>query len=322
MGAGTSPWPRRLALATLLAALPLAVFGGTVTTLREGMAIDGWWVLDRGHGDYFLLAYPVERWFASAGTFVEHTHRLFGALVGLLSIAYVVAASLAPRVPGRAAWAWVGLLAVCAQGALGGFRVLENSPELAFLHGAFAQAVLALLAVNVVLCQPAWTEAAPPARERSASLRRSAKLAVAAVYAQIVLGAWLRHGGSDAALVAHVAFAALATGAVIALARGLRETGEARFGGQARRLLVLVVAQLALGLLALVAIFVVSGGFTATVSTAEAISATAHVLFGALLLQATVASAMWAHRDPAREAAAARAEGCVTTAAMTWKAAR
>ena len=45
----SSPWPRRLALATWLGALPLVVLGGSVTTLRAGMAIDGWWVLDRGH---------------------------------------------------------------------------------------------------------------------------------------------------------------------------------------------------------------------------------------------------------------------------------
>ena len=38
---GASPWPRRFALATLAAALPLILFGGTVTTLRQGMAEDG-----------------------------------------------------------------------------------------------------------------------------------------------------------------------------------------------------------------------------------------------------------------------------------------
>ena len=76
-----SPWPRRLAWATLLAALPLVLFGGTVTTLRAGMAIDGWFVLEPGRGDHFLLAYPLEKWLRDPGTFTEHTHRLFGVLV-------------------------------------------------------------------------------------------------------------------------------------------------------------------------------------------------------------------------------------------------
>src|SRR5262249_41575588 len=72
-----SPWPRRLALAALVAAVPLVFFGGTVTTLHAGLAIDGWLVLEPGRGDHFLWLYPVDKWFRDVGTFVEHTHRLF-----------------------------------------------------------------------------------------------------------------------------------------------------------------------------------------------------------------------------------------------------
>jgi cytochrome c oxidase assembly protein subunit 15 len=302
---GTSPWPRRLALGTWLGALPLVVLGSSVTTLRAGMAIDGWWVLDRGNGDHFLLAYPVEKWFANAGTFSEHSHRLFGTLVGLLSILLVVAAHRARAGTQRVGWAWAGLLAVCLQGTLGGFRVLENSPDLAFLHGAFAQAVLAVLAVNVVLNDPQFAALRPRPHARARGLRRAAALAIGAVYAQIVLGAWLRHSGADLALIAHIAFAALATGAVVALARGMRESRDAELGRQSRRLLALVLLQVVLGLLALVAIVLVSGGFTAEVSTAETLTATAHVLFGAFVLQASVAAAMWIQRrfEPAEQTA-------------------
>jgi cytochrome c oxidase assembly protein subunit 15 len=290
------PWPARLALGAWLSALPLVVLGGTVTTLRAGMAIDGWWVLDRGNGDHFLLAYPVEKWFANAGTFAEHAHRLCGTLVGLFSIAYVVAAHRA-RVGGvRIAWAWIGLFAVCLQGTIGGLRVLENSPDLAFLHGALAQAVLAVLAANLVMSRPSRDDATSIVHERGGALRRASKLAVAAVYAQIVLGAWLRHSGNDFALVAHIGFAALASGAIVVLARDLRECGDAKFAARAWQLLALLIVQLGLGLLALLAIVLVSGGFTREVSTAEAVSATAHVLFGAFVLQAAVAAAMAIHR--------------------------
>lgn len=298
---GTSPWPRRLALSTWLSALPLVIFGGTVTTLRAGMAIDGWWVLDRGNGDHFLLAYPIEKWFANSGTFAEHTHRLFGTLVGMLSILYVFAAHRAKLGATRVRWAWIGLLAVCAQGAIGGFRVLENSPDLAFLHGVFAQATLAVLAVNVVLNDIAWTTTPQVSHASAHSLRKASILAIGAVYAQIVLGAWLRHSGSSLALVAHIAFAVIATGAVIVLARGMRESGDATLASAAKRLFVLILAQVFLGLIALIAIFLVSGGFTAEVSTAEALSATAHVLFGVFVLQATVAASMWIHHRFAAE---------------------
>lgn len=292
----TSPWPRRLALGTWLAALPLVVLGGSVTTLRAGMAIDGWWVLDRGNGDHFLLAYPIEKWFANAGTFTEHSHRLFGTLVGLLSILLVVAAHRARAGSLRVRWAWIGLVAVCLQGTLGGFRVLENSPQLAFLHGVIAQVVLAVLAANVVLNDSQFVASRGREHSRAAGLARASRLAIAAVFAQIFLGAWLRHTGNDLALVAHIAFAAIATGAVIVLARGLREVRDAELASQAKRLFVLILVQVALGLVALVAIVLVSGGFTAEVSTAETISATAHVLFGAFTLQATVAAAMWISR--------------------------
>jgi cytochrome c oxidase assembly protein subunit 15 len=294
----TSPWPRRIALSAWLGALPLVVLGGAVTTLRQGMVIEGW--ITGLDGEHFLLAYPFEKWFSDAGHFSEHTHRLFGALVGLLSIAYVVATHRARAPKARVAWAWIALLAVCAQGAIGGFRVLENSPDLAFLHGAIAQVVFAVLAVNLVLSAPDWAERRAVATPAADSLRRLSCVAVVAVYAQIVLGAWLRHTGSEVALVAHLAFAVIATGAVVALARALRESGDTTLVRQGRRALVLAAVQVGLGLAALIAIFLVSGGFTSEVSAAETITATAHVLFGALVLQSTVAAAMWIHRSYVR----------------------
>jgi cytochrome c oxidase assembly protein subunit 15 len=294
-------WPYRLALGAWLSALPLVVLGGTVTTLRQGMAIDGWWVLDRGHGDYFLLAYPVQRWFATAGTFSEHTHRLCGVLVGLFAIAYLVSVlATRRRETALVRMAALGLFAVCAQGALGGFRVLENSPQLAFLHGAFAQLVFALLGANVALASPAWRAVARAAGDGTV-VRRWSWIAVGAVYAQIVLGAWLRHSGDELPMTFHFVFAALAAGAVFAFARAASETGVERLVRRARQLRWLVIAQLCLGGLATVAIFVVSGGFKADVSVAEGITATSHVLLGALLLQHAVVSSMWAHRLVAAE---------------------
>jgi cytochrome c oxidase assembly protein subunit 15 len=290
-------WARPLALSVWLSAAVLVAFGGAITTLRAGMAIDGWWVLDRGAGDHFLLAYPLEKWFATSGTFAEHTHRLVGVLVGLLSIAYALLRTFEkPRSGFKLALAWSGLLAVCLQGAVGGFRVLENSPELAFLHGALAQLVFALLGANVVVSAAAWNSSAgTAARDGVGRLARTAWLTAAVLYLQIVLGAWLRHAGVELALTLHIVVAAFATGAVVSLARSLRRASAhaAQLAALGARLAALLVAQLALGLTTLAAIFVVSGGFTAEVSGAETLSATLHVLVGALLLQQTVAAAMW-----------------------------
>jgi cytochrome c oxidase assembly protein subunit 15 len=312
--AAPSAWPRRLAWATLLAALPLVLLGGTVTTLRAGMAIDGWWVLEPGRGDHFLLAYPLEKWLRDAGTFSEHSHRLFGTLVGLLSIAHVTATVALDRRRELVAGAVGGLVAICAQGALGGLRVLENSQHLAFLHGSFAQAVFALLTLNVWLASEAWRTLPRGVEVRAGLLRGLSWLAAAAVYGQIVLGAWLRHTGAALPLVLHVAGAFLSAGAVLAAARAWRKAaGESRARAPLARAgigaQVLLGVQVLLGLAALVAVVMFSGGFQGAVSTGEMIFATAHVLFGALLLAQCLGGLLWSYRLVASASEGARAPG-------------
>lgn len=308
------PWPRRLAWATLLAALPLVLLGGTVTTLRAGMAIDGWFVLEPGRGDHFLLAYPVEKWLRDAGTFSEHSHRLFGTLVGLLAIAHVAATLQWDRRRELVACAVAGLVAICGQGALGGFRVLENSQELAFLHGSFAQAVFALLCVNVVLASDDW-RALPRRRDDGARAARGlAWFAVLAVYGQSVLGAWLRHTGFALPLALHVLGAFAAVAAVVLAARKWKQVAGDDAGARplaraARRAHALLGLQFLLGIGALLAVTVLSGGFQGKVSTGEMVFATAHVLCGALLLAQCLAGALWSQRLLATAEESAHARG-------------
>jgi len=325
--AASALWARRLAWGVWISTAVLVALGGVITTLRAGMAIDGWWVLDRGNGDHFLLLYPLEKWFATKGTFSEHTHRLVGVVVGLLSIGYVVARSIErPRSTTKLKLAWAGLLAVCAQGAVGGFRVLENSENLAFLHGALAQLVFALLGVNVVLSARAWERArlaGEPRPSEAASLpsARVAWIAAAVIYAQTVLGAWLRHTGFELALALHLVFAAVAVGVVLNLARTLRRSATPleRIG---RRLMHLLMLQLALGLATLLSI-VVSGGFKAEVSALETITATSHVLIGALLLQQAISGALWIARLNSVAPAVARHAALRSEQApgLSWRAA-
>lgn len=315
-GAPRSAWPRRLALATLCVAVPLAFFGGSVTTLEAGLAIDGWLVLEPGRGDWFLWFYPVEQWFRDAGTFVEHTHRLLGSAVGLLAIATVVACLLRERGAARGL-SVAALAAVIAQGTLGGLRVLEKSDDLAFLHGAFGQAVFALLAATWIATSPAWQAARARAIANAAPLRSAALLATAAVYAQIVAGAWLRHGGSGLALLVHLVLILAVVGAVVRAGRELRaasaepalDPAEASALRRcARTLHALLWAQVALGVGAFFSVYVLVGKVAATVE--QGLFPTLHVLGGAALLCASVATLLWtrriapAHADGRDEAAA------------------
>src|SRR5258708_471692 len=120
-----SPWLHRLAVLTACTVmLPIAV-GTVVTTEGAGIAFPDWPASD-GYG---MFAYP---WLRSAGAqFLEHGHRLAGIVIGLASIGLCTAlAWKEPRTWVKLLGAAV-LLAVVAQGLLGGFRVLQNAEDLA-----------------------------------------------------------------------------------------------------------------------------------------------------------------------------------------------
>ena len=295
------PWPYRLSLATWIASIPLVLFGGTVTTLRAGMAESGWIRPD----GYFLWAYPVEKRFGSLGVFVEHHHRELGSLVGLLAIAAAIAAWRKESRPLARTLPALALLAVCVQGLLGGLRVLENSPQLAFVHGALAQAVFGLLFATALYLSPRWRAVSPSACKTAPGLARTTSFLVAATFVQVSLGAWLRHTGSDLGLALHVLVAAAVLGAVVSSSKQMRAAVDqgSRGGsdrgillGVKRNLAILVGVQIALGALTTFWIYEVSGGMQAPVSMGEAIFATGHVAVGALLLAQSVAAAMWVRR--------------------------
>ncbi len=298
----SGPWARRSAWLAALCTVPLILFGGSVTTLGAGMAVEGWLIAE-GH---FLLFFPAEKWFRDTATFVEHTHRLWGMLVGLFVLACAALAWLREEPRAARVTALVALLAVIGQGALGGLRVLENSPRLAFLHGALAQLVFAVLCVNALVFSRGWRTLAPLARaavsERRA-LAAAAGVALFATYAQVVLGAWYRHGlrpepAADTGLrfLLHglgALFVLLALGTLArrgSLLRQAEGTLPAGLERALRALPVLVVVQLVLGGLAW------AGFRPGSIGPAEWGLSIAHVLGGALLLAALALVFVWARR--------------------------
>src|SRR5229473_4025337 len=76
-----SPWPRRLALMTAIATVPLLFVGGLVTSMGAGLAVPDW---PTTFG-YNMFTYPWSQ--MVGGVLYEHSHRLLGALVGLLTVA-------------------------------------------------------------------------------------------------------------------------------------------------------------------------------------------------------------------------------------------
>ena len=78
------PWLNRYALLTVAATLVLIGVGGLVTSRGAGMAVPDW---PNTYG-YNLFLFPVSQWVG--GILYEHTHRLIGALVGLLTAVLAV----------------------------------------------------------------------------------------------------------------------------------------------------------------------------------------------------------------------------------------
>ncbi len=317
VGMGYDAWTHRLSQAALLCAIPLVLFGGSVTTLGAGMAVDGWWIAE-GH---FLLFFPIESWLRDTHTFVEHTHRLCGILVGLLALAAFVRA-FGARLPSAARFTGLALLGVVLQGALGGLRVLEDSSDLAFLHGVCAQVVFAGLALAAVSTSRAFAsrldEAGPASRAEAlpgaALLRRRLAFALTVLLAEIGLGAWLRHGlraavargaaasYADLRLALHIGGALLVFAALVAAAGALARAGRADaslFGRSAKRSATRLRALL--GVQVLLGLCTWAGQQPGSIGPLEWGLSIAHVLTGALLLAETSTALAWSLRRAASE---------------------
>ena len=266
----------RLGLATLAATGALIVLGGLVTNTGAGLAVPDW-PSTFGHN---MFLFPWSQMIG--GVFYEHSHRLVGALVGLLTL---VLASALWRDGGRLRR--LGLVAVAVvlvQGVLGGLRVVLQQDALAIFHGSLAQGFFALLAALAMLTGPrgrvAVVQVAP-------SLKALTVVAAALVYVQIVFGALLTHAGR---LDLHLAGAALVFVVVPLVTAQLRHTGDAVAAALASLLLVLLGVQLSLGAGSYLARFSslwMPGGQTTVV-----LLPVAHRLVGSLILGAAVALAV------------------------------
>jgi len=274
----------RLALATLGATCVLILLGGLVTNTGAALAVPDW----PSTFGYNMVLFPWSR--MVGGVLYEHSHRLMGALVGLLTLA--LAAALWREGGRLRRLGLVAVAAVVAQGVLGGLRVVLLEDTLAIFHGCLAQAFFALLAVIALLTAPRGRVAASAI---DPALKGLAVLAAALVYVQIVFGALLTHAGR---IDLHLAGAVLVFVLVPIVAARLRRTGDAIAAPISRLVSVLVGVQLLLGV----------GSFLARFSPiwipGEQLTVTAlpvaHRLVGSLILAAAVVLAVRATGSVAR----------------------
>ena len=262
----------RLAVLTAAATGVLIVFGGLVTNTGAALAVPDW-PTTFGHN---MFMFPWSQ--MVGGVFYEHSHRLLGSVVGLMTVALAVA--LWPRGGRLRTLGIVAVLAVIAQGVVGGLRVVLLTDGLAMVHGPLAQGFFALVVAIALITSERMAQPAPALDGGTRGLTLAAALLV---YVQIVFGALLTHAGRiDLHLVGALAVFAL----VPVVTARLRRTGDAVAAPAARALLLLLAVQLLLGvgayLVRFSAIWIPGGQLTMLALPV------AHRLTGGLILAAGV----------------------------------
>ena len=185
------------------ASTALLIFaGGLVTSTGSGLSVPDW---PTTYG-WFMLTFPLDK--MVGGIFYEHSHRLIASAVGFLIVVLAIWLWKAePR-----AWVrrlgYIALAAVIIQGILGGITVLWFLPDaISIAHAGLAQLLFCLTVSIALFTSPGWRLAyeadrrGPPrmlANDRP--LQTIAAITTAGVYAQIIVGATMRHTGAGLAI--------------------------------------------------------------------------------------------------------------------------
>jgi cytochrome c oxidase assembly protein subunit 15 len=277
-----APWRHRFALLTACATLCLIFIGGLVTSTGSALAVPDWPL------SYGMLMPPMV-----GGIFYEHGHRMVAAGVGFLTLVQALWTALREDRCFVRRLAWAALAAVCAQGLLGGLTVLFLLPTaVSVAHACLAQTFFCIVIALAFVTSREWLSAGAPSAD-PARVRRAALFATGIAWAQLLLGASMRHMGAglaipdfplafgrlvppftSAAVAVHFAHrlgGILVLAAVALLFAAARKSADARLRRPAGLALGLTVAQIALG--------------AAAIWSAKAVlPTTAHVATGAALL--------------------------------------
>jgi len=188
---------RYVAASTVL----LILAGSFVTSTDSGLSVPDW---PTSYG-WNMFTFPPSKWVG--GIFYEHGHRLIASAVGFLTIIL-------------AAWIWIAdsrrwlrwftlgaLASVVAQGILGGLTVLFFLPApVSTAHAGLAEIFLCMTIAIALFTSPGWIAGYQGADSGTGSsvddrtLRRAATTATVFIYAQILIGAAMRHTGAGLAI--------------------------------------------------------------------------------------------------------------------------
>lgn len=239
----------RFAVLVACATFFLIIAGANVTSHDAGLAVPDW---PLSFGKFFPKMV--------GNVFWEHGHRMIATAVGMLTIVLAIYLQVRESRPWVKRLGWLALLAVIAQGLLGGLTVKMLLPlAVSAAHATLAQLFFLITVSLAVFTSPSWFAAPEPRDETDGpSMRSLVVLALVVILAQLVLGATLRHSATwdqnlpTALLLAHVGGAFIVTvvlGGTVARV-WLRHRAEKYLVKPALLAAVLLIVQLSLGVAA------------------------------------------------------------------------
>lgn len=181
----------------------LVTLGAFTTSIGAGMAFPDW-PLSNG-------SVNPEGWLTDVAMFAEHSHRLSGATMGLITIALAVWLWRAEERRWLRQLGWWALALVVVQGLIGGKRVLLDSlavpgfemslgQMLRIPHGVLAQVfVCVLFAIAAGLSRP-WIEPGGRSGAASESTRRLGFWSLFLLLTQLWIAAAMRHNHAGMAI--------------------------------------------------------------------------------------------------------------------------
>lgn len=184
--------PHRFAVFLACSVVLLITAGGLVKSLEAGLSVPDW---PTSYGGF-----NPPRWWEIENVRAEHGHRLIAGTVALMTVA------LAVWLHRRDRRRWVRRLAVAAvatvllQALLGGITVLYFlPPAISVSHAALAEIFLCLVVVLAVVTSPGWRRGALGEGEEAPRVALAPVLS-ATIFAQILVGAVMRHTGAGLAI--------------------------------------------------------------------------------------------------------------------------
>jgi cytochrome c oxidase assembly protein subunit 15 len=290
----------RIAAATTFLML---MTGGIVTGFEAGLAVPDW-PNSFGHN---MLLYPLSEMLSDAdsGIFYEHAHRLMGMYIGLIAIVMIAVAAKFDRRKATILISSLILLAVIAQGVIGGERVTNKSLFLAIIHGINGQVVFCLFVWMAAVTSTTWRSAGNAvATLKAKSDHLMTGILLGAMMIQLGLGAAYRHLvtvpeiNTTHILYTHIVMSIVVLGLVghVAVRCAMRHRDRPVLPTLGQWMILVVMLQLALGVGALILVSIVTRDPQSPAATSEVIVTTLHQANGALLLGLAMLSVVWTRR--------------------------